>query len=543
MRIRIGRRLGAVAASLALMSLAACGGGTQSSGGEAATGGGDSSSTLTVAWTAAPTQLDPLVFTSLNSVYINDAYLATLLEYDQSVGGENGRVIGVEDLVPSLAESYEANEDGTRYTFKLRKGVKSAAGNELTADDVVWTFERFYSSPSSLQAGVLLPTGKVDREKPMEKIDDYTVRYNLTAPSPVALSILAYPILGIIDSTEAKKHATKDDPWATEWLKNNTAGFGAYTVSSFNPGNEVRLTANPNYFGDKPDFTQVIIRSVPDGAARAQMLMSGSVDIISEPPIDQLKAIEDSGNARVTRQPDMNRHNLSVNHDDPILGKAEVRRAISMAINRDALIQAVYKGYAKPALTPIASELFPQEQSVRYDPEAAKRLLAEAGHPNGFDMELTISSERPGPYSETLARLIQTDLQKIGVNVTIKSIPSVADFEEAVSARKLQAYLYTERPSQPDPGFDLFLYLYKGSSLNKSGYANPRLDALTDRSLAMLPGAERDKVLKEAIGILAEDEPIISLVEIPYIAGVNKRVDNFIALPSGTVAFHDMKRG
>lgn len=537
MRSHVVRRLAAIGtASAVALALAGCGG---SSGGDSSS----SSKTLTVAWASTPTQLDPNVFTGLTWVYGLDAYMDTLLDYDTSKAVE-GQVLGVDALKPALAESFEANADNTQYTFKLREGVKSEYGNEFNADDVIWSFDRMISNPASLQAGVLFPTANVDAEEPWTKIDDYTVRYNLTKPSAVSLSILAYPLEGIIDSDEAKKHATKDDPWAGEWLKNNSASFGAYKLKSLDPGQEMRLEVNPNYWGEKPEFDEIVIKAVPEASSRAQLLMSGDVDMISEPPIDQLESIDASGKAVVSNQADSNRHNLSVSTSDPALGKPEVRHALSHAINREAIVESIYHGYAKPAFGPQSSALLPEQPEIgTYDPDLAKQELADAGYPNGFDMTLSFSTARPGPFAENLGRLIQSDLKEIGVDVTLKAVPSAADFEAAVSEKTLQAYLYTERPSQPDPGFSLFLYLFSKSALNKSGYLNPEFDTLVTEVLGMPTGTERDEKISEALDLIAADEPIISLVEVPDLVGVSTSLEGYSALPSGGVKFDELKRG
>ncbi len=539
MGVSLKRRVAVAAvATLATGVLAACGGDASS---DSESGARDK--TLVMAWSAVPPQLDPMVYTGNTVVYATDAFLSGLLEYDYSAASEDA-VIGTDQVVPALAESVEPNADRTEFTFTLRKGVKSQYGNEMTADDVVWTYQRFVSNPTSIQAASLMKPANVDLKNPMEKIDDHTVRYRLTAPSSISLSILAYPLMGILDSTEAKKHATPDDPYAGEWLATNSAGFGPYQLDSLAPGEEVRLSANPNYYDEKPYFEEVLIRSVPDGANRAQLLMAGEVDLISEPPIDQLKKIEDSGTAKVNVQPDANRHNLNLSMKDPDLRKPEVRRAINMAIDREAIVESVYQGYAKPAWTPVPSSMdADQEPMISYDPEQAKKLLAEAGYADGLDFELSISSERPGPYAENIARLVQSDLQKIGVTVTIKNVPSPADFEEAVSAQSMQAYLYSDRPSQPDPGFSMYLCNSTGSALNKVGFSNPEFDELVGRTLRLDQGPERDEVTDAAMQMLRDNQPIFSLVEMPDITGEAADLEGRISVPSGGVPYVNLKRG
>jgi peptide/nickel transport system substrate-binding protein len=530
---RLTRRVGIATAMLAAAaSLVACGDDNQ--------GGSQSDDTLTVAWSSTPTQMDPNVFTGLTWVYALDAAMGTLVEYDTSVPDD--QLIGPDDVVPSIAESWETNEDETSYTIKLREGVESPYGNELTADDVVWSFERMYSDPATLQAAILLKTANVDPENPMERIDDYTVQFNLTAPSAIALSVLAYPLIGILDSEEVKKHATEDDPWGGKWLAENTASFGPYQLESIDPGTELRFGPNPNYDGDR-SFDQLVIRAVPEGSSRTQLLLSGEVDMISEPPIDQLKTIDDSDAAFVSQQPDTNRHNLTVSEKSEALSKPLVRQALNHAIDRQGIVDSIYQGYAEPATTPVASSLWDDQPSMgEYDPDRAKELLAEAGYPHGFDMTLTYNAERPGPFAENLARLLQSDLKAVGITVETQAVPSNTDFEAGVAEQKYESYLYTERPALADIGYDLFLYLHSTSALNNSGYNNPAFDKAAQAVLVTAPGEERDGYVQDAFAELVENDPLVSLVEIPDLVGVAESIEGYHALPSGGWPFQDLKR-
>lgn len=533
--MRSRRKIPVATAALTVLAitLSACGGAEEGSANQNGGGG-----VLTVAWPSVGSQLDPNVFEGLTAVYAMDPYMEGLLNYDTSLGGN--RVLGIEDVEPALAESWEVNEDRTVYTLKLREGVLSEHGNELTADDVVWSFNRMLSAPTGLAAGVLFPSANVDPEQPMRKVDDYTVTYHLTEPSSVGLAVLAYPIVGIIDSDAAQENAADGDKWADEWLADNSAGFGAYSVERLQPGQEIKYVANENYWGEAPEIKEVLIRAVPEGASRAQLVQSGDVNLATEIPIAQRDAIADSDNAEIIEQPDTNRHNISLNTRDPQLQDPRVRRALSLAINREAIVDAVYQGYAAPALTPMASSLIEdQEQSVSYDPESAQALLAEAGAEN-LQLTLTINSERPGPFAEDMARLIQSDWQAIGVTTQIDAIPSGADFEAAVAEKSLQAYLYTERPAFADPGYALFLYLNSGSSLNNTGYANEELDELIGQILATEPGDERDALLKEATDTIAEDSPTINLVEVPDVVATSGGLEGYVALPTGATAFEDL---
>jgi len=304
----------------------------------------------------------------------------------------------------------------------------------------------------------------------------------------------------------------------------------------------MRFKANPNYDG-KLGFKNLVIRAVPEASSRVQLLLAGDVDMISEPPIDQLKTIEGSSAATVSQQPDTNRHNLTVSEKSKTLSNPLVRQALNYAINRQGIVDSIYQGYAKPATTPAASLLYPDQPSMgTYDPKHAKELLAEAGYPNGFTMTLTYNTERPGPYAENLVRLIQNDLKAVGITVQTQAVPSNTDFEAGVAAQKYEAYLYTERPALPEIGYDLFLYLGSTSALNKSGYDNPAFDKAVEQVLVTSPGTQRDGYIKEAMDILVKNDPLVSLVEIPDLVGISKTVDGYHAIPTGGWPFQDLSR-
>jgi len=183
----------AVAMPVASLAAVRCGNGGRAGGAQAGADG-----LLTVARASVPPQVGANTFEFLPTVYTLSSFMGTLLDYDASKGGK--WVLGGEILRPGLAESWGANDDNTSYTLKLRRGAKRRTGDELDAEDVLWSFRRMLSERTSLAAGVLMPSAHVDTDKPVEKVDAYTVRYNVTSSSAVSLANLACPVLGIFDS-------------------------------------------------------------------------------------------------------------------------------------------------------------------------------------------------------------------------------------------------------------------------------------------------------------------------------------------------------
>lgn len=539
----------AVAASVLL---AGCGGGSSTESTESATDATASeeiateddgqSTTVTMAWGNVASQLDPSVFTGLADVYNMAQYCTTLVEYDAAVANDTKTFLP-DDVTGNLAESWEADAAGTSYTFKLREGVVSSWGNPLTSEDVKWSFERM-SAGSPIVAGILMPIANINQENSIEVIDELTFKMNLTEPSAVAIAVLTHPTMCILDAVKAQSEATAEDPWAAEWLGTNTASYGPYIVDSINPGQEIRYSAMPGYFGDPVFFQNAVVRFVPEGSNRTQLLLASEVDLITDTPFDKLAAIAESDNAKVLLRPDVNRHTLSLNTKDPQLADPRVRKAISLAVNRDAFLNTIYAGYADAAPDGLPSTMdFPSsDRPNSYDPEQAKALLAEAGA-DGMTLQITTNNGRPGPFAEDLGRILVADLQAVGINATLNPIASEADFEKAVGEKSLQSWLYTERPAVADSGYIFNLYLGSTSFLNNTGFANEEFDGYVKTIVSTDPGAERDAAIAAAQNMVQDLVPAVYLTEASDIASSLNDIEGYNMYPHGATLIGELFRG
>lgn len=546
----VNRRKGAGLATAAIASalvLAACGGGSSSSdtttgSDDVPTGDNGNSQTLSMAWGNVSTQLDPNTFTGLTDVYNLLQFCTTLVKYDPAAAGPDKTFLS-EDIAPNLAASWEADEAGTTYTFKLNENAVSSWGNPLTSEDVKWSFDRMVAG-GPIVGGILLPISNIDAENPITVIDEQTFEMNLTAPSAVAISVLHHPTMCILDSTKAKSEATADDPWASEWLATNTASFGPYLVESLDPGKEIRYTAMPDNWGPEVYFQEAVVRAVPEGANRVQLLLGNEVDLITDTPFDKLTQIEESDNAQVLLSPDTNRHTLTLNTKDPQLADPNIRRAINLAINRDALVSTVYAGFADPALDGLPASIgFPSSDNPNtYNPDEARALLAAAGAEN-MTLQITTNNGRPGPIAEDMGRLIVADLQAVGINATLNPIASEADFEAAVGDQTLQAWLYTERPAVADPGYIFNLYLGSTSFLNNTGFANEEFDAYVKTIVSSPAGPARDEAIAAAQNMVQDLVPVVYLTEAADIASAVNGIEGYNMYPHGGVDIGELFRG
>lgn len=475
---------------------------------------------LTMALSAVPTNVDTAVLEGRPSLVVAQGVVSTLVRYTPAPS-PGLALHSPQDLQTELAESFELNDDGSA-VFTLREAV-SPYGNTVTSADVAWSFDRMIELDGI--ARFLMWLGKIDQANPITVIDDRTFQLNVTERSILTVPVLTYYALGILDSVEAMKHTTDDDPFAATWLAKNSSTFGPYQYDGVVPGEEINLLKNPNYWNAADvDINRIIMRSVPESGNRLLLIGAGGVDFVADLTFDLFSSVlgaEDLAlafeDARDTNLDELSLNNTIAPFDNPI-----VRQAVSLAINREALIEGAYAGFGVPGRYPLSTAIVqpepPKDLAAGYDPERSRELLAEAGLANGFSFTLTINPQRPGPHAESVAVIIASQLREVGIDVNIQVIASQADFQTEVKGGELEGWLYSVRPVISDPAYVIPL-LFASTGIGYEGYANDRIDELTDLILAELPGPERDVYIAEAQTILATEYPFVPLVEtiIPWV--------------------------
>ena len=259
--------------------------------------------TFTAAYAASPPAVDEVAFTMETENLMALTYGGDFMQYKPKESGTPGIYVADmaapdnEGVIGRWVDSWEGSDDFKTWTFHIRPGIKSWAGNEMTADDIIWTWQRAFEMKAVRY--FFAKAMFLDKPEDIEVIDDYTVRFHLQEPSPVILKLMAMSYFGgPFDSTLAKEHATESDPWAKDWLKNNDAGFGPYHIVQNIPGQQIELVAN-EYFEPKPPITRILIRIVPDPATRTALLERGAVDYAMRLPERSLQAL--SQESRISR--------------------------------------------------------------------------------------------------------------------------------------------------------------------------------------------------------------------------------------------------
>jgi peptide/nickel transport system substrate-binding protein len=469
-----------------------------------------------------------------------------------------------------LAESIEPAGD-LLWDIKLRQGVFSHRGNEFTADDVIWSWERYKCVCNTAPIGWFLGNfmsilgpevfdegADTSLKDEVVKIDDYTVRFKQFAPNELFPRVLAIFSQYPYDSTEAKKHVTADDPFAQEFLdQTDAAGFGPYFIGAWEKGSGITYEATPNYYRGQPQFTTVIARALPESANRLAAILSGDADVATELTPRELEEVRASDTAKVLEWTESNA-TLSVGVSteiEPWAAGGDVdtqrllRQALAYAMPYDEIQSKVLFGTAR-RFDGLISSTFPGAKSYpgRYvtDPAKAADLLAQAGYPNGEGLEgpglvLYYTAERSS-FLEPTAIEIQTALAAVGIEITLEPLPAV-EFDDRNSGPKRELALALkdqEYAHGTDPSYMTELFYITGGIVNRTGYSNPELDEIFARAKTST-GDERLELFGQIQDILIEDLPWVPLFEPALQVAVKEDITGFSPRADLIIYFHSLK--
>ncbi|WP_336648547.1 ABC transporter substrate-binding protein [Microbacterium sp. MMO-10] len=530
-------RLAAVGAlAAAALALAGCSGGasgspTQSKAAQPAS--------VVVAVGALPDSLTPAPWGGSASHVVLSGLGSQLLAYDSGSSDKAACAASPTEVTGRLAESAEINPDKTGVIVKLKK-MTSQFGNTLSAEDVAWSLQ-IGMVRQPVMKGTLKSSGfNVDNLTTV--IDDHTIQLNTTSITSYTLASLQNNLFYIHDSVEAKKHVTPDDPTANNWLSKNLADYSGWDLEEFTPGTSLTLKADPKWEGTRGSVKRIVVKAVPSTATRSQLVESGEAQVAGSFEYSQYASLAKATGVEVSDCTSQTRDTMMMNTKTGPLANAEVRRAISMAIDRKALVKGAYAGYGDPA-----TAIFPGADptaSYTFDPDAAKKALAAAGYANGFDLTLSYSVTRPGPVAERSAVLIQSMLGKVGVKVELQNIASSTDFSTALIEGRFQAVLYSEPIVIADPAFYSYAFYAGDAPSNSTGWKDPRFDEAR-LALAGTPTtdtAARTKLLNQMAGYVDEGAPILSLVQTKNMLAHSAGLTGAVPLTNGQIYFNALGR-
>lgn len=484
---------------------------------------------ITVGFLADAKRLLPLLASDSASGDISGLLFNGLTKYDKDI-----------KITGDLAESWEVGKDGLEITFRLRKGVKWHDGADFTSEDVVFTYETV-TSPD-------VPTPYGSNYGPVKSVrapDPHTVVVSYSEPYAPALESWGMGIL--------PKHVLKGKDIAGEKYNREPIGTGPYRLKEWVTGQRVVLEANEGYFEGRPGIDRYVARVIPDTATMFLELKSGGIDYMGLTPSQyklQAKTELFKKHFQTFRYPSFGFTYMGYNLRDERFSDPKVRRALTHAINKAAIINGVLMGYGTPCTGPFPPESWafsPGAEDPGYDPEKAKALLKEAGWQPGGDgilrkdgvpFSFAVLTNQGNDVRLKAAQIIKEDLRAVGVEVTIKVLEWQALLHEFIDKKRFEAIILGWSLSRDPDVFDIWhSSKTKEGEFNFISYVNPEVDGLLLEGRRTFDMDKRKKIYNRIHEILAEEQPYTFLFVPDALPVLHKRFKGVEKAPMGI--WHD----
>ena len=459
---------------------------------------------------------------------------------------------GTTKIGPALAESWEISDDGLEYTFHLRQGVKFQTTKSFTpsrdfnADDVVWTFERqlrpdhpfhqvsggTYEYFNSMAMPSLL--------KAVEKVDELTVKFVLNQPEAPFLANLGMDFASIFSAEYAQ---AMQDAGTLEQVDLDPVGTGPFQLVAYQKDAVIRYKAHPDYWAGKAAIDDLVFAITVDPSVRWQKLQAGECHVMPYPNPADLEAMRADPNVELLEQEGLNVGYLAFNAEKAPFTDKRVRQALTMAIDKQAILDAVFQGAGKAAKNPIPPTIWSHNDAIEdyaYDPEAAKKLLDEAGV-SGLKTDVwAMPVQRPyNPNARRMAELIQADWAKVGVEAEIVSY-EWGEYLDRSKAGEHQTVLLGWTGDNGDP--DNFLYVLLGceaiGGTNRARWCHKPFDDLVVQAKRTSDVAERTRLYEEAQAVFKEEAPWVTIAHSVVYEPVRKEVVGYKIEPFGIHSFY-----
>lgn len=478
--------------------------------------------------------LDPSSATDGESLNVTDNIFNNLVTYSP----------GTTTITADLATDWKISKDGLTYTFNLRKNVKFHDGTDFNADAVIYSMKRQYDKSHEAYgwSGPYVYFTSLGLDKlisDIKKLNSHQVEFKLVKNDATFLAMLTMQSLAIVSPTALKKHKKE--------FNSNPVGTGAFVFKKWHRNQRIILRSNKDYWGGEPKLKTLIFRSIPDNNTRMVEMMAGNIHMMDNPNPDDINQLKTRLKDKLVfaERPGFNVGYLAFNMEKKPFNNQKVREAIAHAINKQGIVDAIYAGYAKPAKHPMPPTLWGYDDSIKdrdYNPEKAKKLLAEAGFKDGFTTTIW-AMPVPRPYmpdGRKVAEAIQGDLAKIGVKVKIVSYEWGTYLEKTRQGEHDMALLgWTGDIGDPD-NF-LYVLLDKTNAIkpaqNISFYKSDELHKVLVKAKTTSKQSDREKLYRKALKIIHGDVPMLPIAHSVDVVPHVKKVKGFVMEPTGRRRF------
>ena len=519
-----------------LLALTACNNGEKSE----STGDSNENSTLIFGRAADSYSMDPQNANEIETWRVTKNIYETLVEYDGQTT----------EIVPKLAKSWKVSEDGKTWTFELQEGVKFHDGTDFNAEAVVYNFERMmdkehpgHHGEFSVYRGMFNGfKGEGSSIEEVNAVDEYTVEFKLVEPQANFLQNLAMHAFAIISPEAIEKYGAK--------INENAVGTGPFKFVSWEQNDSIVLEKNEDYWvPELPKIDKLIYKVIPDNSARLTALKNGEIDILVSLNPSDLESVEADENLEVLLRPPLNVGYLSINNTKEPLNNPKVRQAINHAIDKEAIAKTFFYGLAEPVKNMLPSDSWAYHDEIEdyeYDLDRAKELLAEAGHPNGFELDFSVTSNSR-IYMQQPVKMVEamkTSLEQIGIKVNIVQLEWAAYINQLRNGEH-SIGLIGWVGDNGDP--DNFLYsmlsknnAVKGAAQNHMFYINDEVSDLLMKAKSEMDEPKRAEMYKKVQELVHEDAPTVPLVEVKEPVVIQNYVKGYLPHPTGAENMYEV---
>ncbi|WP_188206441.1 glutathione ABC transporter substrate-binding protein [Alkalibacillus aidingensis] len=486
----------------------------------------DDSKELDVDLGSLPTSLDPHAANDGNSLYVMTNIYDTLVQMNTDL-----------EIEPGLAESLEPIED-TVWEAKIREGVTFHDGNELNAEVVKANLDRVLDPEVGSPLAFLF-----DMISDVEVVDEYTVHIHTDYPFSALPAHLAHPGGHIIspESIEADYQAMEEGNEPLTEVNQNPVGTGYFKFEERESGDYIELVKNEDYWGEEAKVDSIVFKEVPEDSTRIAELQTGEADLIYPVNASDVDMIDEQEDIYVKQSESASMSYLGFNVEREPFDDDRVRRAISMAIDKEGLIDGLLEGIPLPAIGPLAPTVFGysgEVDPIEHNKEEAKQLLQEAGYEDGFSADIYV-------YDRTTADTgvyIQSELAEIGIDVEIEQVEQGA-YLELTGQGEHDMLVGSWGTVTLDADYGLYPMFHSenvGAPGNRSFFKNDEVDQLLEDARQSTDDEERLQLYHEAQQLIIDEAPIVPLYHSVLLAGLSEQLEGFYQYPSSFPFLRDI---